>query len=83
MICACSEWALWLSQKVYNMKICNDLAPSLSTSQLPFISMEILKLLASVVNSLSESRPTSSQTAVVSPYWRSLESSQSRPKWGS
>ncbi len=41
-----SERALWLSQKAYIMKICNELAPSTSTSQLPSTSMEILELIA-------------------------------------
>ena len=41
-----SERALWLSQKAYIMKICNDLAPITSTSRLPSTPMEILELLA-------------------------------------
>ena len=41
-----SKGALWLSQKAYIMKICNDLAPSTSTSRLPSTPMEILELLA-------------------------------------
>ncbi len=41
-----SKRALWLLQKSYIMKICNDLAPSTSTSQLPSTPMEILQLLA-------------------------------------
>ncbi len=41
-----SERALWLSQKAYIMKICNDLTPSTSTSRLPSTLMEILELLA-------------------------------------
>ncbi len=41
-----SEGALWLSQKAYIMKICNELAPSKSTSRLPTTPMEILELFA-------------------------------------
>ena len=41
-----SERALWLLQKAYIMKICNDFAPSTSTSRLPSTPMEILELLA-------------------------------------
>ncbi len=42
----CSERALWLSQKAYIMKICNDFALITSTSRLPSTPMEILELLA-------------------------------------
>ncbi len=41
-----SERALWLLKKVYIMKICNNLAPITSTSQLPLTPMEILEHLA-------------------------------------
>ena len=41
-----SKRALWPLQKVYIMKIYNDLAPSTSTSRLLSTPMEILKLLA-------------------------------------
>ncbi len=41
-----SERALWLLQKAYIMNICNDFAPSTSTSRLPSTPMEILELLA-------------------------------------
>ena len=41
-----SKRALWLSQKAYIMKICNDFASSTSTSQLPATPMEILELFA-------------------------------------
>ncbi len=41
-----SKRALWLLHKAYIMKICNDLAPSTSTSRFPFTPMEILELLA-------------------------------------
>ncbi len=46
MIRDCVERALWLLQKTYIMKICNDLAPSTSTSRLLSKPMEILELLA-------------------------------------
>ena len=45
-----SKRALWLSQKAYILKICNDLAPSTSTSRLPATPMEILELLAAPDN---------------------------------
>ena len=45
-----SKKALWLSQKAYIMKICNDLAPSTVTNRLPTTQMEILKLLAAPNN---------------------------------
>ncbi len=45
-----SERALWLSQKAYILKICNDLALSISTSRLPSTPMEILELLAASDN---------------------------------
>ncbi len=41
-----SERALWLSQKAYIMKICNDLAPITSKSRLPSTPMEILEIIA-------------------------------------
>lgn len=41
-----SKRALWLSQKAYIMKICNDLASSTSASRLPATPMEVLELLA-------------------------------------
>ena len=46
MIRDCSKRALWLLQKTYIMKICNDLAPSTNPGQLPSTPIEILELLA-------------------------------------
>ncbi len=46
VICNRSERALWLSQKVYVIKICNDSPPCTSTSRLLFTQIEILELLA-------------------------------------
>ena len=41
-----SKRALWLSQKSYIFKICNEHTPSISTSRLPATSIKILELLA-------------------------------------
>ncbi len=41
-----SKKALWLSQKAYIMKICNDFATNTSTRRLPSMSIEMFELLA-------------------------------------
>lgn len=50
IICDHSKKALWLLQKVYILKICNNLARSTSTSQLPAMLIKILELLAASNN---------------------------------
>ena len=45
-----SKRALWLSQKVYILKICNNLASSTAISQLPAMAIEILEFLAATNN---------------------------------
>lgn len=45
-----SKKALWLLQKAYILKICNNLTPGIITSRLPDMGIEILEILAAPNN---------------------------------